>query len=63
MFAFRPFFIPVLYLVIGVIVAAVYDYFNNLETAGRVLTVIAAVVMWPFLLFGFDINIQRNGND
>jgi ABC-type Na+ efflux pump permease subunit len=62
MFAFRPFFIPLLYLLIGVIVAAVYDYFNNLETAGRVLTVIAAVVMWPFLLFGFDINIQRNAD-
>jgi ABC-type Na+ efflux pump permease subunit len=61
-FAFRPIFVPLLYLVIGVVVAAVYDYFSNLETAGRVLTVIAAVVMWPFLLFGFDINIQRNGN-
>jgi ABC-type Na+ efflux pump permease subunit len=53
----------VIYMVIGVVVAAVYDYFNNLETAGRVLTVIAAVVMWPFLLFGFDINIQRNGDN
>ena len=62
MFAFRPLFVPLLYLVIGVIVAVVYDYFNNLDTAGRILTVIAAVVMWPFLLFGFDINIQRNGN-
>ncbi len=62
MFAFRPMFLPLLYLVVGVVVAAVYDYFNNLETAGRVLTVIAAVVMWPFLLFGFDISIQRDGN-
>lgn len=62
MFAFRPMFLPLLYLVIGVVVAAVYDYFNNLETAGRILTVIAAVVMWPFLLFGFDITIERNGD-
>jgi ABC-type Na+ efflux pump permease subunit len=62
MFAFRPVFIPLLYLVIGVIVAAVYDYFNNLETAGQILTLITAVIMWPFLLFGFDINIQRNAD-
>jgi ABC-type Na+ efflux pump permease subunit len=62
MFAFRPVFIPLLYLVIGVIVAAVYDYFNNLETAGQILTLITAVIMWPFLLFGFEINIQRNAD-
>ena len=62
MFVFRPMFLPLLYLVVGVVVAAVYDYFNNLETAGRILTVIAAVIMWPFLLFGFDINIERNAD-
>ena len=62
MFVFRPMFLPLLYLVVGVVVAAVYDYFNNLETAGRILTVFAAVIMWPFLLFGLDINIERNAD-
>jgi ABC-type Na+ efflux pump permease subunit len=62
MFAFRPIFLPLLYLVIGIIVAVVYDYFNNLDTAGRILTAITAVVMWPFLLFGFDIQIQRGAD-
>jgi hypothetical protein len=40
-------------------VAAVYDYFDSLETAGRVLTAVAAVLLWPILLFGFDIRISR----
>jgi hypothetical protein len=43
----------------GLIVAASYDYFDNLKTTGRVLTLIAAVLMWPMLVFGFDVRIQR----
>ena len=48
-----------LWIMIGVVVAAIYDYFDSLGTAARVLTVIAAVVLWPLLLFGFDIRISR----
>lgn len=55
----RPSLLFVVYMVIGVIMAALYDYFDNLKTTGRVLTLIAAVLMWPMLLFGFDVRIQR----
>ena len=55
----RPSRLFVVYVVVGVIVAALYDYFDNLKTTGRVLTLIAAVLMWPMLLFGFDVRIQR----
>jgi hypothetical protein len=44
---------------VGVVVAAVQDYFDSLGTTGRVLTAVAAVVLWPILLFGFDISISR----
>ena len=50
---------PAVWLIVGVVVAAVYDYFDSLGTVGRVLTVIAAVLLWPLLLFGFDIRISR----
>jgi hypothetical protein len=56
-------FIPVIWIVIGVVVAAVYDYFDSLGTVGKVLTAVAAVVLWPLLLFGFDIAIARNGGE
>jgi hypothetical protein len=59
MILLRPLFAPVVWIVIGVVVAAIYDYFDDLGTVGKVLTAIAAVVVWPILLFGFDIQISR----
>jgi hypothetical protein len=51
--------LPVVWIVIGVVVAAVYDYFDSLSTTARILTAIAATLLWPLLLFGFDITIHR----
>jgi hypothetical protein len=56
---FRPSLLTIAWIVIGVVVAAAQDYFDTLGTAGRVLTAIAAVILWPLLLFGFDIRISR----
>ena len=55
----RPSFLAVVWIVVGVVVAAIYDYFDSLGTMARVLTVIGAVLLWPLLLFGFDIRISR----
>jgi hypothetical protein len=55
----RALFVPIVWLFIGVIVAAINDYFDSLGTVGKVLSAIAAVILWPLLLFGFDITIQR----
>jgi hypothetical protein len=57
--SFLGFSIVVVWIVVGVVVAAIYDYFDSLGTVGRVLTAIAAVLLWPLLLFGFDIQIRR----
>jgi hypothetical protein len=51
--------LALIYLVIGVIVAASYDYLDKLNTAGRVLTAILGVIAWPLLLIGFDISVHR----
>jgi hypothetical protein len=59
MFGYRPSLLGIVWIVVGVIVAAANDYFESLETAGRVLTAIAAILFWPLLLFGFDIRISR----
>jgi uncharacterized BrkB/YihY/UPF0761 family membrane protein len=59
MFARGPSLLAVAWIVIGVIVAATQDYFDSLGTAGRVLTAVAAILLWPLLLFGFDIRITR----
>ena len=59
MILLRALFAPTIWIVAGVVVAAVYDYSDNLDTVGQVLSAIAAVVVWPVLLFGFDIQISR----
>jgi hypothetical protein len=52
-------FPSLVWLVIGLIVAFIYDYFDSLGTISRILTAIAAVLLWPLLLLGFDIRISR----
>jgi hypothetical protein len=59
MFGGRVSLLGIVWLVIGAVVAWSEDYFDSLETAGRVLSAIAAVLLWPLLLFGFDIRISR----
>lgn len=47
----------IIYLVIGLFVAASQNYFDQLTTLGRVLSAIIAVIVWPLLLLGIDIRI------
>jgi hypothetical protein len=48
-----------IYIVVGVIVAASQNYLDKLNTASRVLTAILGVVAWPLLVIGFDITVHR----
>jgi uncharacterized membrane protein YkvI len=52
-------FPSLVWLVIGLIVAFLNDYFDSLATIGRVITAILAVLLWPLLLLGFDIRVSR----
>ena len=54
-----PRFLPAAWLVVGLIVAAIEDYFDHLGSVGRILSAVAAVILWPLLVFGFDIRISR----
>ena len=54
-----PSWLGIVWIVVGVAVAAINDYFDNLDTVGRVLSAVVAVLLWPIVLLGFDIQIQR----
>ena len=56
--------ILLLYIVVGVIVAATNDYFQALGNITNILEAIVAVLGWPLILLGVDINFagDLNGN-
>jgi hypothetical protein len=49
----------VIYLVIGVLVASSNDYLERLGTIRAVISAILAIVLWPLILLGFDLDIRR----
>jgi hypothetical protein len=50
--------VGLLYVIVGVVVAAIYDYFDNLGTIRRVLEAVIAVLIWPLILLGVEIDIR-----
>ena len=47
-----------LWLVVGVAVAAAYDYFDNVENGRRIASAILAVLLWPLLFLGIDLRVD-----
>ena len=47
-----------IYLIVGVVVAAVNDYFDNLESLRQVGEALIAILIWPLVLVGVDINLR-----
>lgn len=48
---------PLVYLLIGLLVAYQHSYLTNLTTLGRILSAVLAVVLWPLVLLGVHLNI------
>jgi hypothetical protein len=51
--------VPLVYLVVGAIVAGTHHYFQHAHTARTVGSAILAVVFWPLILLGIDLHIHR----
>lgn len=50
--------VPLVYLLIGLLVAAQHGYFAHLTTAGRVLSAVLAILLWPLVLLGVQLSIK-----
>lgn len=48
----------IVYLAIGVAVAASKDYLENLDTVRRLASAVLAILLWPLLLVGIDLHIR-----
>jgi hypothetical protein len=47
-----------IYLIVGLVVAAAKDYFDNIEGFKGVLEALIAIIIWPAVLLGVDINVR-----
>jgi hypothetical protein len=56
---FRPSFAGLIYIVVGVAVAAQKHYFKHLDTIRLIGSAILAIVLWPLLLLGIDLHITK----
>jgi hypothetical protein len=56
---FRSGFLSIVWLIVGIIVAATHDYFERLGTVRLLLSAVLAVLLWPLVLLGIDLHIRR----
>jgi hypothetical protein len=49
--------LPLIWIVIGVVVAASHHFFDHLTTIGAILSAVLAVILWPLILLGVKIAI------
>jgi hypothetical protein len=54
----RPKLLGLIYVAIGIFVAASKNYLENIETAKRVLSAVLAILLWPLLLLGIDLHVN-----
>jgi hypothetical protein len=50
--------LPLVWIIIGVIVAWSNDYFQDVNTANQFWSAVLAVIAWPLPLFGADIVVR-----
>ena len=48
----------IVWLLIGILVAAAHHYFNNAGTLKPLISAILAVLLWPLLLLGINLHIK-----
>ena len=48
-----------IYVGVGVAIAATHDYFKNVEGWRGVLSAIFAIFLWPRVLLGIDLHIKK----
>jgi hypothetical protein len=53
-----PSLLTMIYLLVGVVVAATHNYFQNVDTIKQVVSAILAVVLWPLIFLGISLHVH-----
>jgi hypothetical protein len=48
----------IIWLIVGVVVAASHHYFNHVDTLRLVVSAALAVLLWPLLLLGINLHVK-----
>lgn len=51
--------VTLVYLVVGVVIAHSHGYFHHLNGASAIVSAILAVVLWPVVLFGGSVHLNK----
>ena len=54
-----PSLLLVVYVGVGVAIAASHHYFTNVHGWRGVLSAFLAIVLWPLILLGIDLHVRR----
>lgn len=54
--------VTIVYLLVGVVIAANNDYFTNLDGLRGIVSAVLAVVLWPLILLDVDLHIGKSQN-
>ena len=55
---FISFMFSLVYLIIGVIIAASHHYFEHLDALKPIASAVLAVLLWPLVLFGVNLHLK-----
>jgi hypothetical protein len=58
-FVFRSRLLTLIWVIVGVAVAAQKHYLDHFGTWRLVLSAILAIILWPLLLLGINLHIHR----
>jgi hypothetical protein len=48
----------VIYLVVGVVIAASHHYFTHISTLKPIVSALLAVLLWPLVLLGINLHVK-----
>lgn len=61
MYSNGPSLLGILYIIIGIIMAASRGYLQGLTSLDAILSALLAIALWPALLVGADLHIRLFG--
>ena len=54
-----PSLLVLIYVGVGLVVAATHDYFQHLGSLRSIVSAVLAVVLWPLVLLGINLHIKK----